>query len=86
MWFLYVSIVVFNITAVFVKKNLRPNEFYVSILSGLLVSSFADRFTDKYNIYGLFDLYFIEAKSLLIYLGIYPAVTVLIIGIPLIVH
>ncbi|WP_248892961.1 hypothetical protein [Bacillus methanolicus] len=80
MWFLYVSIVVFNLTAFLVKKNLRPIEFYASILWGLFCSEIVDRITDKYDVYGFFEPYFIEPKTFLIVFGIYPAATILIIN------
>jgi hypothetical protein len=80
MWFLYVSIVVFNLTAFLMKKNLRPIEYYASIFWGLFIADLADRFTDKYNMYGFFESYFIDVKTLLVILGIYPAATMLIIN------
>src|SRR3982751_4100139 len=80
MWFLYVSIVLFNLAAFLMKKYLRPIEYYASIFWGLFSAELADRFTDKYNMYGFFEPYFIEAKSLLVILGIYPAATMLIIN------
>jgi hypothetical protein len=80
MWFLYASIVLFNLTAFLMKKKLRPIEYYASIFWGLFNAELADRFTDKYNMYGFFEPYFIEAKTLLIILGIYPAAIMLIIN------
>ncbi|AIE61752.1 CBO0543 family protein [Bacillus methanolicus] len=80
MWFLYVSIVVFNLTAFLMKKNLRPIEYYASIFWGLFCSEIADCFAYKYDMYGFFDPYFLDAKTLLIVLGIYPAATMLIIN------
>ncbi|MDN3015713.1 hypothetical protein PH210_05755 [Paenibacillus sp. BSR1-1] len=80
MWFLYVSIIVFNLTSILMKKKLRPIEYYASIFWGLFFAELADRFTDKYNMYGFFEPYFIEAKTLLILFGIYPAATMIIIN------
>ncbi|MBT2721437.1 hypothetical protein J7E67_10230 [Bacillus sp. ISL-46] len=80
MWFLYVSIVVFNLAAFLMKKNLPLIEYYASIFWGLFTAELADRFTDKYNMYGFFEPYFVEAKTLLVILGIYPAATMLIIN------
>lgn len=80
MWFLYVSIVVFNLAAFLMKKNLPPIEYYASIFWGLFTTEIADRYTDKYDLYYFFNPYFIEAKSLLVILGIYPAATMLILN------
>ncbi|MFP5114121.1 CBO0543 family protein [Bacillaceae bacterium C204] len=62
------------------KKKLRPIEYYASIFWGLFTAELADRFTDKYNMYYFFNPYFVEAKSLLVILGIYPAATMLMIN------
>lgn len=80
MWFLYTSIILFNAAAFLMKKHLRGIEYYASIFWGLFFSNLADRFTDKYNMYGFFGSYFVDLKTLLIIFGIYPAATMLIIN------
>jgi hypothetical protein len=80
MWFLYVSIVVFNLSAFLMKKHLRPTEYYASIFWALFFSELTDRFTDKYDWYGFFEPYIIEPKTLLIIFLIYPSAPMLIIN------
>lgn len=80
MLFLFCAIILFNSVAWSMKKNLRAIEYYACIFWGLFISDTADRFTDKYDAYGFFSPYFIEVKTFLVSLGIYPAATMIIIN------
>jgi hypothetical protein len=52
--FLYTTVVIFNLIAILMRKNLTPIEYYSTILFGLFNSEIADRFTDKYDAYYFF--------------------------------
>jgi hypothetical protein len=78
--FLYTTVVIFNLIAILMRKNLTPIEYYSTILFGLFNSEIADRFTDKYDAYYFFDPWFIELESLWVLLGIYPAAAMIIVN------
>ncbi|MDP1442536.1 CBO0543 family protein [Priestia megaterium] len=77
---LYISVIIFNLIALRMKKKLEWIDYYASIFFGLFAAELADRFTDKYDMYGFFNPYFIEVKTLWVLLGIYPAATMMIIN------
>ncbi|MDE8563341.1 hypothetical protein PNH38_05495 [Anoxybacillus rupiensis] len=80
MWILYFSIIVFNLIAIMMKKKLMRIEYYSCILFALFTSEIVDRFAEKYDLYGFFYPFMIEAKTLLVLFGIYPAASMLIIN------
>lgn len=80
MLFLYVSVAAFNLIAILMRKGLAPVEYYCTIFFGLFTSGIVDRFTDKYDIYYFFDPYFIDAKTLWVVFGIYPAAAMMIVN------
>lgn len=82
MTFLCISIIIFNSIVFFMRKMLKRIELYSVAMFGVLFSEIVDRFTDKHSdsTYYFFDPWFIEWQSLLVFLGIYPALTMMIIN------
>jgi hypothetical protein len=80
MLFLYISVIVFNLVAILMKKRLSSLEYYSSIFFGIFCAEISDRFADKYNLYCFFQPKVIEVQTFLILLGIYPAATMLIMN------
>ena len=77
---LYISVFVFNVVAIFMKKRLSSFEYYGSIFFGIFVAELTDRFTEWNNTYYFFKPSKIVLKSLWVMLGIYPAAIMLIIN------
>lgn len=82
MWtFLAVSIIAFNTTAFFMQKRLPCYRLYVTVLFALIFAFMVDIFVAfPYRLWGFFYVEKIEVSTLLLYLGIYPAVAAMIIN------
>jgi hypothetical protein len=80
MFFLYISVIVFNFIAILMKKRLSSFEYYGLIFFGIFWAEISDRFADKYNLYYFFKPKVIEVQTFWILLGIYPAATMMIIN------
>jgi hypothetical protein len=80
MFFLYISVIVFNLVTILMKKRLSSFEYYGSIFFGVFCAEISDRFADKYNLYYFFNPKVIEVQTFWILLGIYPAATMMIIN------
>lgn len=80
MWILYISVIVFNLVAILMRKKLLPIEYYGTIFFGLFTAGLTDRFTDRYDMYFFFDPWFVEVESLWIMFGIYPAAAMMIVN------
>lgn len=77
---LIISVVIFNLAACFIPKNLTRDEMYsTSLLAGifqLLVDIFLDV---KYELYGYFE-YGVDWLSLIPIFGIYPALNIIFLN------
>jgi hypothetical protein len=76
-----VSIIVFNTTAYIMKKKLTVKQMYSTILFALFLAVTVDMYASfRFDAWGFFNPERAELARLLIVLGIYPAVTLLIIN------
>jgi hypothetical protein len=80
MFTIYLSILIFNLVAIFMKKKLNPLLYYACIYFAVLWAEVSDRFADKYDLYYFFNPKIIEFQKFWILLGIYPAATMIIIN------
>jgi hypothetical protein len=79
--FLLVSIVIYWTFVFKAKKNLLPRELYVTVLFALFLDLLVDTYASfRYKAWGFFNIDDIEYTSLLVILGIYPAVAILIVN------
>ncbi|MGG1400245.1 hypothetical protein ABE288_20840 [Bacillus salipaludis] len=78
---LIIAILLFNTVAIFMKKRLKISEIYTTVIFGLLASTIADLYASyRFKAWGFFEVEKLEFSVVLILLGIYPAVTVMIIN------
>ncbi|MED3563164.1 hypothetical protein [Bacillus xiapuensis] len=78
---LIITILLFNTISIFMKKRLKMSEIYTTVIFGLLASTIADLYASyRFKAWGFFEVEKLEFSVLLILLGIYPAVTVMIIN------
>jgi hypothetical protein len=77
---IYISVLIFNLVATFMKKKLSPLLFYACIYFAIFWAEVSDRFADKYKLYYFFNPKVIEVQTFWILLGIYPAATMIIIN------
>jgi hypothetical protein len=77
---LYISVFLFNVVAIFMKKRLAAIDYYCSIYFGAFWALLSDAFVDQYNMYYFFDPNVFEIETMWILFGIYPAAIMLIIN------
>lgn len=82
MWILlFLSILLFNSVAFFMKKRIKISEIYVTVIFALLVCAIVDVYASyRFKAWGFFDVGKAEFSVMLIFLGIYPAVSAIIIN------
>jgi len=62
------------------KKNLKPIIYYATVFFGLFWAKLSDSYAEKYQLYYLFDKGTIEYKTIILFLGVYPACAMMIIN------
>lgn len=82
MWlFLLSSVVIYNSVAWFIRKRISLSEIYATVMFALFVQTLVDAYASfQYEKWGFFEKNRAEFQALWVILGIYPAVTVLIIN------
>src|SRR4051812_18035120 len=79
-WYLFLCVIVFNTVAICMKKKLKPIDMYATIVTSMLIQTKVDRWTDKLDWYGFFSRWFIDAPTLLVNVGLYPAAAVIMLN------
>ncbi|MGM0874626.1 MAG: CBO0543 family protein [Bacillota bacterium] len=78
---LIISILLFNIVAILMKKRLKISEIYTTVIFALLACTIVDAFASiRFKAWGFFEVEKAEFTVLLILLGIYPAAAAMIIN------
>lgn len=78
---LIISILLFNIVAILMKKHLKNSEIYTTVIFALFWSTFVDLFANfRFKAWGFFEPEKTEFSAGLIIFGIYPAVAAIIIN------
>ncbi|MBM7652772.1 CBO0543 family protein [Neobacillus cucumis] len=79
-WYLFLCVIIFNIVAICIKKKLKPIEMYATIVTCMLIQTKVDRWTDRLDWYGFFSRWFIDAPTLLVNMGLYPAAAIIMLN------
>jgi len=82
MWYsyLFICVIVFNTIAICMKKNLKPIEMYSTVITSLLIQTKVDRWTDRMDWYGFFERVQVDAPTLLVSMGLYPAASLIMLN------
>ncbi|MEG6586204.1 CBO0543 family protein [Dendrosporobacter sp. 1207_IL3150] len=77
---LFFSVLIFNLIAYSIPKNLTKDELYSTCLFAIVIQSFVDVFLDlKYDLYGYFNPG-VDALTMIPILGIYPALNIIFLN------
>jgi len=79
-WYLFLCVIVFNTIAICMKKNLKLIDMYATIITSLLIHTKVDRWTDRMGWYGFFDRTHVDAPTMLVSIGLYPAASIIMLN------
>ncbi|UOR13454.1 CBO0543 family protein [Halobacillus amylolyticus] len=80
MTFLLITVAIFHLTAIFVRKRVTWIDIYGTVLFTISFQLIVDTYLDlKYNLYGYFDKG-ADFETLIFIFGIYPVVNILVVN------
>ncbi|MCM3729960.1 hypothetical protein M3226_31060 [Neobacillus cucumis] len=62
------------------KKKLKLIDMYATIITSLLIQTKVDRWTDRMDWYGFFDRWYVDAPTMLVSIGLYPAAALIMLN------
>jgi hypothetical protein len=77
---LFLCVIIFNTVAICMKKKLKPIDMYATVVTYMVIQTKVDRWTYMLDWYGFFSRWFVDAPTLLISVGLYPAAAVIMLN------